>query len=281
MPGSCRINNCNEILLKMQSINSYPPLWEHRHVEETASTMLDLRQPPYTASNAPFLLLTAEYQTAGRGQRGTHWEADRGTNLLFGIRFHPTFLQADRQFLLSEVQALAVVEVLDEHVGCITVKWPNDIYCLDYKICGMLLEHTLSGREIETTITGVGLNVNQRAFKSDAPNPISLRQITCRVYNLEQLMQQISWRFQALIQRLKDGGADDIHRSYLRRLYWCDGHRHRFADAQGVFEAELKTVLPDGRLVLCDEAGRMRTYAFKEVRFLIEKCQPINDLFAS
>ena len=140
--------------------------------------MLDLQQPPYANATAPFLLLTADYQTAGRGQRGTHWEAARGENLLFGIRLHPHAVRPSRQFLLSEVQALAVAETLEEIVGGIRVKWPNDIYWLDTKICGMLLEHTLVGPQIDTTITGVGLNVNQVVFESDAPNPMSLRQIT-------------------------------------------------------------------------------------------------------
>lgn len=252
----------------MRFITSYPPGWEHRHVEETASTMLDLQQPPYADATAPFLLLTADYQTAGRGQRGTHWEAARGENLLFGIRLHPHAVRPGRQFLLSEVQALAVAETLEEIVGSIRVKWPNDIYWLDTKICGMLLEHTLVGPQIDTTITGVGLNVNQVVFESDAPNPMSLRQITGSIFDREQLMRHIAWHFHRLYRRLLNGGEGTIHRAYLRRLYRRDGRRHRFRDANGDFEAEIKTVLPDGRLMLRDEKQKLRTYAFKEVQYL-------------
>lgn len=82
----------------MRFITSYPPGWEHCHVDETASTMLALQHPPYANATAPFLLLTANYQTAGRGQRGTHWEAARGENLLFGIRLHPHTVRPSRQF---------------------------------------------------------------------------------------------------------------------------------------------------------------------------------------
>lgn len=194
----------------MRFITSYPPEWEHCHVDETASTMLDLQQPPYANATAPFLLLTADYQTAGRGQRGTHWEAARGENLLFGIRLHPHAVRPSRQFLLSEVQALAVAETLEEIVGGIRVKWPNDIYWLDTKICGMLLEHTLVGSQIDTTITGVGLNVNQVVFESDAPNPMSLRQITGSIFDREQLMRHIAWRFHRLYRRLLNGGEGTI-----------------------------------------------------------------------
>ena len=230
--------------------------------------MLDLQQPPYADTTAPFLLLTADYQTAGRGQRGTHWEAARGENLLFGIRFRPNAIRPSRQFLLSEVQALAVAETLDEMVDGICVKWPNDIYWLDQKICGMLLEHTLAGPQIATTITGVGLNVNQMVFESNAPNPISLRQITGNSTDRERLMRHIAWRFHRLYRRLLNGGEGTIHRAYLRRLYRRDGRRHCFRDANGCFEAEIKTVLPDGRLVLRDEKQELRTYAFKEVQYL-------------
>ena len=253
----------------MNRFDTFPPGWEHHHVSETASTMLDLTQQPYTDVQAPFLLLTADYQTAGRGQRGTSWESDRGENLLFGIRFSPSFVRADHQFLLSEVQALAVAEVLEEEVGAICVKWPNDIYWLSNKICGMLLEHTLVGTHIQTTVTGVGLNLNQVIFNSDAPNPISLAQITGSRYELDRMMRRIAWRFDRLYRQLANGGEAHIHRTYLRRLFWRDGFAHPFRDGQGNFRAEVRTVLPDGQLVLRDEEGRLRTYAFKEVQFLI------------
>ena len=168
------------------------------------------------------------------------------------------------------MQALAVAETLEEIVGGIRVKWPNDIYWLDTKICGMLLEHTLVGPQIDTTITGVGLNVNQVVFESDAPNPMSLRQITGSIFDREQLMRHIAWRFHRLYRRLLNGGEGTIHRAYLRRLYRRDGRRHRFRDANGDFEAEIKTVLPDGRLMLRDEKQKLRTYAFKEVQYLKE-----------
>lgn len=248
--------------------NPWPEGWKHLHLEETSSTMIDLKNPPYCEDNSPVLLLTTDYQTAGRGQRGTHWEARRGEDLLFGLRFHPAGVRADHQFLLSEVQALSVAETLDEFVGGIRVKWPNDIYWLDRKICGMLLEHTLAGSCIETTITGVGLNVNQDFFESDAPNPISLCQITGYHYDCNDIMHRIALRFSHLYSRLLLKGEGNIHRRYLRRLYRRDGLFHRFSDAQGSFQARIVTVLPDGRLVLRDEQDRRRIYAFKEVKYL-------------
>ena len=152
-----------------------PAGWTALHLPETDSTMSALRRQP--ASDAPFELFTADFQTAGHGQRGTVWEAERGQNLLFSFRFHPQFLPAARQFALSEALSLAIVRALRPLGVEATVKWPNDIYVGQRKLCGMLLEHTLAGNAIATTLTGVGVNVNQTDFQGDAPNPVSLRQL--------------------------------------------------------------------------------------------------------
>lgn len=246
-----------------------PDGWHYVHLDATTSTMNDLRQPALMARPEPFVLLSADFQTAGRGQRGTHWEADAGTNLLFGILCRPTFLRADRQFFLSEVQALAVAEAVDEVTGvAVCVKWPNDIYVADRKLCGMLLEHDLSGTQIATTITGVGLNVNQPLFRSDAPNPVSLRQILGRDTDRPLLLSRIAHRFHALYAALRSGRDADIHAAYLARLYRREG-LHRYADASGEFSARFVNVSPSGLLLLRDDNGGEREYAFKEVRFVL------------
>lgn len=252
----------------MPTSDHLPSGWSHTHFPETDSTMLLLRRPPFNAADGGFVLVTADYQTAGRGQRGTSWEADAGENLLFGIRCHPTFLRPDHQFLLSEVQALAIVEAVDSVVAGAVIKWPNDVYHGDRKICGMLLEHDIAGGRIATTITGVGLNVNQRQFRGDAPNPESLSRIAGRRIDRADLLRRIVAAFDRLYHLLEAGREEDVHRAYLARLYRRHGF-HRYRDAGGEFTAEIAGVAPDGRLTLRDDAGRLRTYAFKEVAFVI------------
>ena len=104
-----------------------PPCWLHRHLLQTDSTMLYLRQAPEEEGVGRFFLVTADYQTAGRGQRGNHWEAEAGQNLLFGIRFQPQGIPAARQFVLSEAQAMAVLRALWAIGIEARVKWPNYI----------------------------------------------------------------------------------------------------------------------------------------------------------
>ena len=110
------------------------------------------------------------YQTSGRGQRGNGWESEAGANLLFSFVVYPTFLEANRQFLLSQITALALYKVLSQYTDHISIKWPNDIYWKDKKLCGTLIENDLTGTFINRSISGTGINLNQEKFVSNAPN---------------------------------------------------------------------------------------------------------------
>ena len=148
-------------------------------LDETASTNQYLSQlcNQLQESVAELTTVTAEFQTAGKGQRGNTWEAEEGKNLLFSFVLYPSFLEARRQFILSQIVSLAIKEELSRWSDEITIKWPNDIYWKDKKICGILIENDLSGHHIRRSIAGIGININQEVFNSDAPNPFSLKQI--------------------------------------------------------------------------------------------------------
>lgn len=243
-----------------------PHNWLHVHLPETDSTMLQLRLPQYQHNDNEFVLVTTDYQTAGRGQRGNHWEAERGENLLFGFLFHPTMVPVTHQFALSEALALAVRATLAEHAEDVTVKWPNDVYWRDNKIAGMLLEHDVCGTHIATTLTGVGLNVNQTIFESDAPNPVSLKQITghdcCRAELLTKLVVEFDNRYCMILRN----DYDTLHTEYMEHLYRGCGS-HVFEDAGGKFSASIEGVSPLGFLSLRKSNGDLCNYAFKEVAF--------------
>lgn len=250
----------------------------HMHVAETDSTMQHVRLVATQWPDREFVLLSADFQTAGRGQRGNHWESERGSNLLFSLLFHPRFLAPCRQFALSEICALAVCETL-RNAFCeaegrgageadFSVKWPNDIYYGDHKICGMLIEHNVVGAQLDTTVAGVGINVNQQRFESDAPNPISLAQILGSPVSTDRLRREFCVCFLRLYDRLQQGAAPDVHAEYLAHLYWRDGW-HPYRDARGFFEARVARVSPDGMLTLCLRDGSERTYAFKEVSHVL------------
>lgn len=207
------------------------------------------------------MVVVADYQTAGRGCGTNSWESERGKNLLFSMLIHPTDLPAKRQFHISMAVSLAICEALGQHIGDLSIKWPNDIYWRNAKICGILIENRLQGQRICDSIIGVGLNVNQRQFHSNAPNPVSLWQISEHETDCGQLLTDILQSFDRLL-------GQDIRDRYLSLLYRRQGF-HPYVDKDGAFMAEIKDVADDGHLVLRDDNGRERSYAFKEVQFII------------
>ena len=229
--------------------------FETIHLSQTDSTN---RWIAAHAGDGKDLLVWTDYQTAGRGCGTNTWESERGANLLFSALIHPTAMKATEQFRISMAMSLAIVRALEPLAGELSIKWPNDIYWHDRKLGGILIEHSLSGQHIRQSIIGVGLNVNQTRFLSDAPNPVSLAQITGQRHDLAGLLGSVAERF-----TLDIDPAD-----YRARLYRREG-THPYSDANGRFEATLVTVEDDGHLILSDRQGRLRRYAFKEVAFLL------------
>lgn len=211
-------------------------------------------------------IVTTRCQTAGRGQRGNSWEAEPGQNLTFSMLLRPEDFHAARQFELSEAVALGVADALRPLLPGhdVTVKWPNDVYVGDRKICGILIEHSLAGAMIGHTIAGVGINVNQREFLSDAPNPVSIVQLTGSPTPLRELLESVG---EAIVRRLSQAPAA-CHADYLASLWHRRGGRYREAATGREFTADVVDVAPTGVLTLSapgDPAG----YLFKQVIQLI------------
>ena len=231
-------------------------------LEETDSTnryLSDLCDNTPTAP-AEYTTVTARFQTSGKGQRGNSWESEAGQNLLFSTVLYPRFTEARRQFVLSQIVSLAVKEELDTYTEGISIKWPNDIYWHEKKICGMLIENVLEGSRIG------------RCIPSPAPNPVSLKQITGRDYDATTVLDGFLRRLHTYYEALRHDGdgrfAASIARRYANALFRREG-LHPYEDADGRFLARLADVEPDGRLVLQDETGRRRKYLFKEVQYIL------------
>lgn len=224
----------------------------------------------HAATMASGTLVAADAQTAGRGQRGNHWEATPGLNLTFTLLHRPENFPAREQFYLSEAVSVAICEAIEQATGVpCQVKWPNDIYADGRKLCGILISHALQGSLIEHTIIGAGINVNQTEFLSDAPNPVSLAQLTGRTFELEPLLKRVAAGIEAEL-RFADG-YEALHKRYMSRLWRGDGAPYPYYDVQSGerFNASVYAIEPLGHLVLRQHPdGRLRRYAFKEVIFL-------------
>lgn len=199
----------------------------------------------------------AGYQTAGRGQTGNSWESEKDKNLICSILLPPD----KNLYFLNIAVSVAILRVIGEDF---TIKWPNDIYWQDKKVAGILIENAIIGNEIRYSIAGIGLNVNQTEFKSDAPNPISLKQICGQEYDIERLMSQL---FEA-VQKVLNEPEQDVWSYYKSHLYRRKGY-WPYEDKNGRFEAAIQDVLPTGEIVLRDQQGQQRIYHFKQIRYVI------------
>ena len=237
------------------------------HRIEVSSTNTYVKELLTAGVELPELtLVDADFQTGGRGQQQNVWESEADKNLLFSFLCHPTFLPATHQFVLSQAIAVAVYRTLSDLTEGISIKWPNDIYWNDRKICGILIECNLMGSTIKDCIIGTGINVNQTEFRSDAPNPVSLAQITGFTFNRQQILNRVVEEFSELYKAIN---PDALKSEYMQHLYRREGF-HPYQEPNGEpFEAAMVDVEPTGHLVLrlCD--GSIRKYEFKEIKYIL------------
>ena len=253
-----------------------------RQTDSTNRLLKDMIASADTSAEAlsdGFYIVT-DYQTAGRGQVGNHWESKDGENLLVSILIRPQGLEVSKQFRLSMIASLSVVEALNgillPYTGSktaapipLTIKWPNDIYYKEKKLGGILIENRLSGKEVSDCIFGLGLNINQTVFESDAPNPISLKQITGREEGVSDVLKTIHTRLDKFKAWLSDEHYEELKEKYIERLFRKEGV-FEYEDEGGRFKAQFKDIDEMGRLVVVTETGEERAYLFKQIKYIIK-----------
>lgn len=211
--------------------------------------------------------IVAEFQTAGKGQRGNRWESEAGKNITCSMILYPRFLPVKQQFLLSEAVALGLKDAVERYLRPVEVKWPNDIYYCDRKLAGILIENELTGQSLDKAIIGIGLNVNQEIFSDAAPKAVSMKQILGKETDPDALLEQLTNAVLSRYGLLKSGHSGLVATAYHDSLYRKSGF-HLFTDKNGAFTAEIKKVTDDGFLHLTTDAGEERRYAFKEVSYV-------------
>ena len=238
---------------------------------QTESTNTYARTMPVEPSDTTPIVVTTDCQTCGRGQRGNSWESEPSKNLTFTLVVYPRWMSPARQFELSMLVSVGIVAALRPLVPepeALTVKWPNDIYYGDKKLAGILIENSIGAASIERSLIGIGLNVNQTVFRSDAPNPVSLALIADHEFNrMEVLDDVVDNILDAINMYADDPEPDELAALYDSMLWRNDGQLHRWRDmATGrVFEARMTGVDIDGKLHLTESDGAEHEYLFKEV----------------
>lgn len=235
------------------------------HFDTTASTNDDARNEKYCEGD----VVWADFQTAGRGQRGHEWHSRKGENLTFSVVLEPTFVPIAEQFSLSEVVALSLVDMLAEYGINAKIKWTNDIYVGDRKLVGILIEHSLAPSSLRRTIVGVGINVNQTEFDASLPNPVSMAQLLGKELDAETVLNRFVSHLKRHYESLREGGAEVLHERYNALLYRKNEY-HTYALPSGEkFRAKIVGTAPSGALRLESEEGTTKDYLFKEVEFII------------
>ena len=214
-------------------------------------------------------VLVADYQHTGKGQAGNSWESERGKNLLMTVILRPESFPASRQFALNMAISAALSETITQccqgHIS--QIKWPNDIYVGEKKIAGILIENSILGQHLVCCVAGMGMNINQLVFRSDAPNPVSMVQLTGQAIPITHCLQHVCEVLERWYNTLLSHGFEDIRRVYYDKLL---GFRKRmtFRDKSGLFDGMITGVDEFGNL--CIECqGETRKYGFKEVEFML------------
>ena len=243
------------------------------YLDTIDSTSTELRRRMSVEELPHGYCISADFQTSGHGQASNRWESEDGKNLLFSLLLRPTVIPASEQFVITELVTLAIINALQDEIRQkITIKWPNDIYVGDKKLCGILIENALCGPTIDTCIVGIGININQELFVSDAPNPVSLKQLNGRDNDRGEILEEIYQNILNYYGYLADNWQNnDIKQSlyyeYMNNLYRCTGY-HNYSTPEGEhFRAEIEDIGPQGHLTLRLESGEQRIFAFKEVIF--------------
>ncbi|MBX2915791.1 MAG: biotin--[acetyl-CoA-carboxylase] ligase [Cyclobacteriaceae bacterium] len=225
----------------------------------TNSLLMDLAQ---RGSGAEGMVVITDNQYSGRGQRGNLWVTEPGMNLTFSVLLKPN-LRADQQFVLVQAIALAVADYLKSKTAGVKIKWPNDILVNDKKICGMLIESSLSGAQVQFSIAGIGLNVNQVWFQN--PRATSLKLLTNKEFDLAIELHQLLGSIEAHYLRLREGAVAHIQRTYEQNLYRF-GELHEFKTQHERFKGTIKSVDAQGRLIITTEGGE-HAFDLKQIKF--------------
>ncbi|MBI5217314.1 MAG: biotin--[acetyl-CoA-carboxylase] ligase [Bacteroidia bacterium] len=212
-------------------------------------------------------VIIAQEQKQGRGQGNSSWESEKNKNLTFSIVLYPVFLKSGEQFYLSKAISLGIADFLNQFTNNVSIKWPNDIYIENRKVCGILIENFISENQFSSAIIGIGLNINQTKFKGDAPNPVSLKQVTGINFNIDECLGLLLFTIENRYEELQSKKFSKIDKEYDQSLY-----RYKisasYKTGKKTIKARITGVNNRGLLMLETAKGNMINFGFKEVEFV-------------
>ncbi|MBK8925231.1 MAG: biotin--[acetyl-CoA-carboxylase] ligase [Crocinitomicaceae bacterium] len=237
-------------------VNRFPSL---QSTNATAMQLLDSQKP------AQGTVIIADNQTAGKGQRGNTWISEAGKNLTFSIIIYPR-IAAEKMFFLNMATSLAVRDALQIFLTDVKIKWPNDIFCSNRKIGGILIENQVRNNIIQASVAGIGINCNQSEFKQLQPTPTSVLLQTGKEIDLNEVFERIYDALDFMIDLLLAHNYALISKKYHEQLYGLNEEK-LFRDEAGVFKGVITGVDPYGKLKVRVEE-KIVHYDLKEIALM-------------
>ena len=235
------------------------------HLESTGSTNLHASDLLSGKQITGTTVILTDFQTGGKGQGTNSWESAPSQNLLFSLVIFPKGIKGKELFYISKLAAISIRELLSEQIPNVRIKWPNDILVNKLKISGILIENTLRSDEINSSVIGIGININQSEFSVPAT---SFKKELGKEYDTMALLKSFLDIFESWYEILLSRDLARIDVEYFKNLFgfqeWL-----RFSWGGVEFEAYLEGVEVDGYLVLKARDGKIFKFGFGEVEFLL------------
>ncbi len=231
------------------------------------STNSFLKEMIYDGVVEDYTIVVAEHQTKGRGQMGTVWDSDKGKNLMFSVFKDLSIHVVEFPFYISMAISLAIFKALRTfNIPDLSIKWPNDILSANKKVCGILIENVIKNK-LNSTIIGIGVNVNQTKF-NNLPKASSLKNITGIHYNLDEILQSIIKYTMHYSSLLQDEKYEAVKNEYEANLF-RKNKPSTFKNAEGVlFSGFIKGVTKYGKLQVILEDEVVKKFDLKEITLL-------------
>lgn len=212
-------------------------------------------------------VVTAANQTKGRGQAGNSWLVAPDKNCTFSILLHPTFLPIDKQFYLNMAVSLGIKDACEYLLGdTLHIKWPNDIFYIEKKIAGILIENTIQGSKIVNAVVGIGLNVNQLDFAGI--NATSLSIAANSDFELKEVETVVFSHIEKYYAQLRLGHFNFLEKAYITSLFRYQ-QTHEFMTEKKKIRGQIIGVSKDGKLLIESE-DKVLKFGLKEIVFLYD-----------
>jgi len=232
------------------------------------STSTFLKEMATNSNLENYTTVVAKAQTKGRGQRENSWASEPYKNLTSSVFIRDLDLEITNQKYFNFAICLAVYDVISKYIdNQLFIKWPNDILSANQKICGILIENSISKSFIKKSIVGIGINVNQEEFKDDLNRVSSLTNITGKLYNLDDLLIEVVNSIKNRVNQLFEKNYKNLELDYLNVLYKKNTPSMFKTTENVLFMGKIIGISSSGKLQVELEDETLKEFGIKEISF--------------